>query len=373
MPNSERVPMAAPNLQYRQLKAEIDAAVAAVLEDGRYYLGPECQSLEQEIAALCGVPFGLGVNSGTDALALSLAALGVGEGDEVITTSFTFFATAEVISNLGAVPVFVDIEPNTFNIDARRIEAAITDRAKAIMPVHLFGQMADMNAIMDLARQHQLQVVEDAAQALGATFEGHPAGSFGDATGISFFPTKNLGACGDAGMAVTPHDATAENIRLLRFHGSGGGLTYRQLGVNSRLDDVQAAILRVKLTKLREWNESRQSRAARYNEALKGTRYVTPYCDPRCSHIYHQYTLRTPQRDAVLAFLHEQDVDSKVYYAIPLHQQPVYQDLGYQAGQLRHCEEAAEEVLSLPVFPEMTDDQQDRVIDALLEFDRTHG
>jgi dTDP-4-amino-4,6-dideoxygalactose transaminase len=372
MSDTERVPMAAPKLQYRQLKSEIDAAVSAVLDDGRYYLGPACQSLEQEIAALCGVPFGLGVNSGTDALALSLAALGVGEGHEVITTSFTFFATAEVISNLGATPVFVDIEPHTFNLDPRRIEAAITERTQAIMPVHLFGQMADMNAIMELARSHNLAVVEDAAQALGATYEGKPAGSFGDATGISFFPTKNLGACGDAGMVVTPRDDVGENVRLLRFHGSGGALTYRQLGVNSRLDDIQAAILRVKLQKLKEWNELRQTHAARYNEALTGARYVTPYCDPRCSHIYHQYTIRAPERDALQVFLDERGIDSKVYYAVPLHQQPVYEDLGYRPGQLRHCEEAAGEVLSLPVSPEMSVSQQDRVIEALRDFDRTH-
>jgi dTDP-4-amino-4,6-dideoxygalactose transaminase len=372
MSNSERVPMAAPNLQYRQLKSEIDAAVSAVLDDGRYYLGPACQSLEQEIAALCGVPFGLGVNSGTDALALSLAALGVGEGHEVVTSSFTFFATAEVISNLGAIPVFVDIEPHTFNLDPRRVEAALTERTKAIMPVHLFGQMTDMDALMTIARDHGVAVVEDAAQALGATFEGKPAGSFGDATGISFFPTKNLGACGDAGMAVTPLDDVAENIRLLRFHGSGGALIYRQLGVNSRLDDIQAAILRVKLKRLKEWNERRQTYAARYNDALEGTRFTPPYCDPRCSHIYHQYTLRAPERDAVQTFLNERGVDSKVYYAVPLHQQPVYDDLGYQSGQLRHCEEAAGEVLSLPVFPEMTVSQQDRVIEALLDFDRTY-
>jgi dTDP-4-amino-4,6-dideoxygalactose transaminase len=367
----ERIPMAAPNQQYRQLKSEIDAAVIAALEDGRYILGPQCQALEKEIAELSGVPYGLGVNSGTDALALSLAALGTGEGDEVITTPFTFFATAEVISNLGAVPVFVDIDPHTFNLDPRRVEAAITEKTKAIMPVHLFGQMADMEALGEIARERNLAVVEDAAQSLGATFQGRPSGSLGDAAGISFFPTKNLGACGDAGMIVTRREDVAENVRLLRFHGSGGALTYARLGVNSRLDDLQAAILRVKLSRLETWNAQRQAHAARYDAALQNTRFTPPYRDSRATHIFHQYTLRSPQRGDLQAFLSERNIDSKIYYEEPLHRQPVYADLGYRAGDLPQCDAAAEEVLSLPVFPEMTEEQQDRIIDALLEFDRT--
>ncbi|MBW3622065.1 MAG: DegT/DnrJ/EryC1/StrS family aminotransferase [Armatimonadetes bacterium] len=364
--------MAAPHLQYLSHKAEIDAAVSKTLAGGQYMLGPECQALEGEIARLCGASYGLGVNSGTDALALILAAFGVGDGDEVITTPFTFFATAEVIENLGAVPVFVDIDPQTFNLDPRRVEAAVTEKTKAIMPVHLFGQMADMDALGEIAKEYRLPVIEDAAQALGATFKDRPAGSFGDATGISFFPTKNLGACGDAGMVVTSREEVKEAVRLLRFHGSGGAGTYEQLGVNSRLDDVQAAILRVKLPHLEEWNGKRIAHAARYDAALKGTRYSIPYRDPRCKHIFHHYTLRTPERDAVQAFLEERGVDSRVYYAVPLHRQPVFEDLGYREGDLRNCDEAAEEVLSLPVFPELTESQQDRVINALLEYDRTH-
>lgn len=371
MATSDRVPMAAPNLQYLALKEEIDAAVSAVLAGGQYYLGPECQALEREIAELCRVPYGLGVNSGTDALALILAALGIGEGDEVITTAFTFFATAEVIGNLTATPVFVDIDPQTFNLDPRRVEAAINERTKVIMPVHLFGQMADMDALLELTRDHEIPIIEDAAQALGATFHDRPAGSFGDATGISFFPTKNLGACGDAGMVVTPREEIAEVVRMLRFHGSGGSSTYKLLGVNSRLDDVQAAILRVKLHCLDRWNRNRIENADRYDDALKNTRFTLPYRDPRAGHIFHHYTLRSRERDQVQRFLDERGIDSRVYYAVPLHRQPVFSDLKYGEGELRHTEEAAEEVLSLPVYPEMTEDQQARVIEALLEYDRT--
>ncbi len=365
--------MAAPNLQYRALKADIDAAVADVLTDGRYYLGPKCQALEAAIADLCGVSHGMGVNSGTDALSLSLAALGVDRGDEVITTPFTFFATAEVIANLGAVPVFVDIDSRTLNLDPEAVRRAVTDRTRAIMPVHLFGQMADMDALMALSREREIPVVEDAAQSVGAVFNGKPAGSFGDATGISFFPTKNLGACGDAGMVVTPRDDVAERVRQLRFHGSGGAAIYPRLGVNSRLDDVQAAILLVKLEHLAAWNLKRRENAARYDAVLAGTSVTPPWQDPRCYHIFHHYTVRTPRRNELQALLDDLGIDSRVYYQLPLHQQPVFASLGYQDGSLPECDRAAREVLSLPVFPEMTAEQHERVLEALAEYVQAEG
>lgn len=354
--------------QYQTIRAEIDAAYAEVMSRGAFILGPEVKQLEAEIAALCGVEYGIGVNSGTDALLISLLALGIGEGDEVITTPFTFFATAETISLTGARPVFVDIDPGTFTIDSAAAEAAVTPRTRAILPVHLYGQAADMDALAAVADRHGLKIVEDAAQIIGGSYKGRPAGSLGDMAAFSFYPTKNLGACGDGGMIVTNNAELAEQARLLRFHGSGGSYFYKRVGYCSRLDEMQAAFLRVKLRYLPQWNELRRSHAAIYNERLDGSAVTPPLEAPGCRHIYHQYTTRSKHRDALKAHLAEHGVDSGIYYPEALHLQDVYKDLGYKAGSLPESEAAAREVLSLPVYPELKSEDIEYVAARVLEF-----
>ncbi|HEY3266519.1 MAG TPA: DegT/DnrJ/EryC1/StrS family aminotransferase [Armatimonadota bacterium] len=340
--------------QYRAIQTEIDAAVAAVFARGSYILGPDVKALETEIAALCGASHGVAVNSGTDALLISMLALGFEPGDEIITTPFTFFATAEAISHTGATPVFVDIDPATFNIDPAAIEAAITPRTKAIVPVHLYGQAADMDAIMAIAQRHGLAVVEDAAQIIGGSYKGRPAGSLGSIAAFSFYPTKNLGAAGDGGMIVTNDADLAEKARVIRFHGSGGGYYYERLGYCSRLDEIQAAVLRVKLRYLKGWNDARRGHAAFYNEALAGSSVTTPAEADGCRHIYHQYTVRSADRGALKEHLAANGIDSGIYYPLPLHLQDVYRGLGLPLGSLPRSEAAAREVLSLPVYPELT-------------------
>lgn len=342
--------------QYAALKPEIDAAVAAVLERGTFILGPDVKALEAEIAAMCGVAHGIGVNSGTDAILISLLAAGIGPGDEVITTPFTFFATAETISLTGATPVFVDIEPDTFNIAADAVEAAITPRTRAILPVHLYGQVADMDALCALAERHGLVIVEDAAQAIGASYNNRPAGSFGAMAAFSFYPTKNLGAYGDGGMIVTDDADLAEQARVIRFHGSGGGYFYKRLGYCSRLDEIQATILRVKLPRLEDWNARRREHAALYTEMLADVDIITPIEAPGRHHIFHQYTLRTPRRDALKQWLTENGIDSGVYYPLSLHRQEVYRHMGLGEGSLPNSEAASREVLSLPIHPDLTRD-----------------
>lgn len=342
--------------QYQTMRPEIDAAVSSVLNGGAFVLGPEVRALEQEIATRCGVAYGIGVNSGTDAILLSLLALDIGPGDEVITSPFTFFATAETISVTGAKPVFADIDPNTFNIDPAAVEAALTPRTKAIVPVHLYGQAADMEPLKATAARYGLAIVEDAAQAIGASCHGKPCGSFGDLAAFSFYPTKNLGAFGDGGMVVTNDESLMEKVRLLRAHGSGGSYFYKRLGYCSRLDEIQAAILRVKLGYLDRWNESRRQHAALYNKSLQGSSVQTPQERNGCYHIYHQYTIRCERRDELKTHLASHGIDSGIYYPLPLHLQEVYQELGYQEGDLPNAEQASRQVLSLPVYPELTAD-----------------
>lgn len=337
--------------QYRSMRREIDAAIDAVLASGAFILGPEVAKLEEEMARLCGVRFGIAVNSGTDALLLSMLAAGIGPGDEVITSPFTFFATAETVSQTGATPVFADIDPATFNIDPEAVEAAITPRTKAIVPVHLYGQAAAMDRLLDISKRHGLVVIEDAAQAIGARYKGKPCGSFGALGAFSFYPTKNLGAFGDGGMVVTDDEGLAEQVRLLRAHGSGGTYYYQRLGYCSRLDEIQAAILRAKMKRLPEWNEGRRANAAAYDEGLARVPVVTPVEATGDYHIYHQYTIRCGRRDALRQFLSERGVDTGIYYPLPLHLQEVYRNLGYREGSLPHAEDAAREVLSLPVHP----------------------
>jgi dTDP-4-amino-4,6-dideoxygalactose transaminase len=352
--------------QYQSIKAEIQEALNRVLESQHFILGPEVKALEEEVARYCGTRFGVGVASGTDAILLALAACGIKEGDEVITTPFTFVATADTITALKAVPIFVDIDPATFNINPDLIEAKITPRTKAILPVHLYGQAAEMDPILDLGKKYGLKVIEDNAQAIGATYRGKRTGSLGDAGCLSFFPSKNLGGYGDGGMVVTNDEGIAERVRRLRAHGAKKKYFSEEQGYNSRLDEIQGAILRVKLRHLEEWIAGRRTAAARYSKLFAGVVGVT--APPEAAdkiHVYHQYTVRTPRRNAVQEFLKGQGIGTMVYYPIPLHLQPLFSGHCCQAEDFPEAERAGNEVLSLPMFPELTDEQISRVGDAL--------
>ena len=350
--------------QYRALKDKIDAAVLAVFAHGHFINGPNVHAFEHELAAYVGSAFAIGVNSGTDALHLALRALDIGPGDEVITTPFTFAATSEAIGLVGARPVFVDIDPERFTIDPRAIEAAITPRTQAILPVHLYGLPAPMEEICRIAHRHALAVVEDCAQAIGADIDGRRVGTFGDAGAFSFFPSKNLGAYGDGGMVTTSRADLAERIRSLRAHGGRVKYHHDELGINSRLDEVQAAILRVKLPHLEEWIARRRGHAHAYDAALHEA-LVAPIEPPNFRHVYHQYTVRLPDRDRVQRRLGEQGIQTMVYYPVPLHLQRVLAGFGYRHGDYPHAEFAAREVLSLPMFPELRADARQRVTGAL--------
>jgi dTDP-4-amino-4,6-dideoxygalactose transaminase len=339
-----------------------------VLESTQFILGPAVRDLEQQVATYCGCKYGVGVASGTDALRLTLTALGIGPGDEVITTPFTFIATANTISHCGARPVFVDIAPRTYNIDPAAIEAAITERTKAVVAVHLYGQPAGMDPIIELAEAHGLYVIEDAAQAIGARYNGRRVGSIGHAGCLSFYPTKNLGAYGDGGMVVTNDAVLAEKVDVLRRQGGKRKYHAEVLGFNSRLDALQAAILGVKLKYLDGWNEARRRVAQRYNELLDGLPVTTPYESPDVYHVYHQYTIRAQVRDALAAYLKERRIGTMVYYPVPLHLQELYTSLGYGEGSLPASEAASQEVLSLPMYPELTEAQQVVVAGAIRGF-----
>ena len=354
--------------QHEALSPHIERAVREVLRGGTYINGPNVTAFEQELAAYTGVPHAVGLNSGTDALYLALRALDIGPGDEVITTPFTFVATTEAIGMTGAKPVFVDIDPATFNIDPAAVEAAITPRTRAILPVHLYGQPADMNALVAVARRSHLAIVEDCAQSIGATVDGRKTGSIGTIGAFSFFPSKNLGACGDAGAIVTRDRALADRIRRLRAHGAAVKYYHDELGVNSRLDEIQAAILRVKLGHLEDWIERRRTIAAWYTVALnRFPEIVVAAALRNVRHVYHQYTIRAPRREDVARLLRERGIQTMVYYPVPLHLQRVHAALGLREGAFPHCERAAAEVLSLPMFPELRDTEIDAVVAALEE------
>ena len=366
------VPMLDLSLQYNSIRAEIKAAIDQVMDSQHFILGPQVKALEEEVARYCGRSFGVGVASGTDALTLALRALGIGAGDEVIVPSFSFIATADSVSLLGATPVFVDIDPETFCIATQQLAKRITPRTRAIIPVHLYGQSAEMDDILDIAKKYNLLVIEDNAQGIGATYKGRKTGSLGDIGCLSFFPSKNLGACGDAGMVVTDSEETARRVRSLRAHGSLKKYFSEEQGWNSRLDEIQAAILRVKLRYLDQWNEGRRSRAARYDTLLGGVRGVErPKTSAWGEHVYHQYTVRVSNRDAVQKEMTACGVSSMVYYPVPMHLQPIYGRLGYKPGDLPESERAAEEVLSLPIYAELTDDQIEYVANTLGDAVRT--
>lgn len=355
------------------LRDEFLAAVGRVLDSGRFLHGAEVGQLEKQIAQLSGAEHAVACASGSDALILALMALDIGEGDEVIVPSFTFFATASAVWRLNARPVFVDIDPATFNLDPHAVAEAITPATKAIIPVHLFGQCADMDAIGDIAQRHGLWVIEDAAQAIGAKYRGRPAGSMGAIGCLSFYPTKNLGAFGDGGMLTTNDGPLAERLRLFAAHGMSPRYYHQVVGINSRLDTIQAAILLVKLAHLESWTAARSRHADRYDRLFRSRgidrAIQLPQKAAGCDHVWNQYTIRIPggRRDALKAQLAQGQVGSEVYYPVPLHLQQCFRSLGYGPGTLPHTERAAQEVLSLPVFPELTAQEQDLVVDRLGE------
>lgn len=358
--------------EYAHFAEEIQAAVARVLASGRYILASEVEAFEAEAAAYLGVRYAIGCNSGTDALLLSLLACEIGPGDEVITTPFSFFATAATISRVGATPVFADIDPRTFNLDPARVAELITSRTRAIIPVHLFGQAADMTEFRRLADEHGLLLIEDAAQAFAARWAGQPVGTFGDLAAFSFYPTKNLGACGDAGLVTTNHPELARRVRILRQQGVDGLRYHHELmGINSRLDELQAAILRVKLPHLADLNAKRHLVAAIYDAGLAAVAGVCPpYVHPQATHIYHQYTIRTPYRDELRRFLADCGVETDVYYPVLLPDQPAYRNARYpfRTGPLPEARRATREVLSLPISPYLSHDQAEMVAERIKTF-----
>ncbi|MBK7140657.1 MAG: DegT/DnrJ/EryC1/StrS family aminotransferase [bacterium] len=358
------VPLLDLTRQYAYLKPELDKAVINVLTHGKFILGPEVAELEKQIAAYCKTKYAIGVASGTDALMVALHACGVGPGDEVITSNFSFFASAGVVARLGATPVFVDIEPDSYNIDPKLIEKAITKKTKVIMPVHLFGQLADMDPINEIAKKHGLKVVEDGAQSIGAEYKGRPCGSMGDLGCFSFFPSKNLGAGGDAGIITTNSEELYELCRILREHGQKPQYYHRIVGYNSRLDTIQAAMLLVKLPYLRKWSEKRIEHAKRYDKELAGVPGImTPPVMPYSTfHIYNQYTLASPKRKTVFEGLRAAGIGTAIYYPVPFHMQDCFKYLGYKEDQFPHSTKAGDEVFSIPIYPEMTEQEQTEVI-----------
>jgi len=357
-----------PRLQYLARKGEIDGVVMRVLERGRYILGEEVKALESEFAAYIGVEYGIGVGSGTEALHLALKACGIGVGDEVITVSHTAVATVAAIEQAGATPVLVDIEPNFFTIDPEKIVDAITPKTKAIIPVHLYGQPADLNPILEIAGSYNLRVIEDCAQAHGAVYKSKRVGSYGDLACFSFYPTKNLGALGDGGMVVTGQAEFARRLRLLREYGWAERYVSHFPGVNSRLDEVQAAILRVKLHYLDQDNAARARIASMYNTKLIGCDMVLPTCRQETNHVYHLYVVRTQRRDALKGHLKDKGIAALVHYPVPVHLQPVYQGRLTGVDQLLETERAAQEVLSLPIYPELNEAALEAVIKAVRTF-----
>ena len=364
------IPLVDLKAQYRAIKPEIDAAVERIFENTSFVLGPEVASFEDEFATYCGSEHAVGVSSGTAALGLALMACGVGPGHEVITTPATFIATAAAVSHVGATPVFVDIDPRTYNLDPTQLEAAITPRTRAILPVHLYGQPADMDPIMALADAHNLRVIEDACQAVGAAYGGRPAGSLGHVGCFSFYPSKNLGAAGDGGMLVTDDEEIADKVRKMRDHGRTSHYGHSLIGYTYRLDALQAGVLSVKLKHLDAWNASRRESARVYNRLLAGADLVTPYEPANCQAVYHIYAVLTANRDEVLEALRAKGIGASVHYPLPVHLQPAYAHLGLTKGRYPVAESMAEHTLSLPIYPELRLDQQEQVVAALLEIAR---
>ena len=367
------VPLLDLQAQYVSLRDDLQQAIDRVMSSQRFVLGDEVRKLETSIAEYCQTRHAIGCASGSDALLLAMMALDVKPGDEVITTSFSFFATGACVARLGARPVFVDIDPRTYNIDPSRVADAITPRTKLIMPVHLYGQCADMEPLLEVGRRHGIPVVEDAAQAIGSTDNGRRAGSMGVIGCFSFYPTKNLGGAGDGGILTTGDDDVAARLRRLRTHGGSNEYEHEEVGINSRLDELQAAVLNVKFPSLDKWSDERARKAEIYTKLLNdaGLRFplITPAVRSGSRHIYHQYVIRVPgNRDALMEHLKQHGVGSKIYYPIPLHLQKCFEYLGYKKGDLPESEAAANETFALPCYPELTDEQQAYVVDRISKF-----
>jgi len=372
------VPMLDFSREYAEIREEVLAAITEVCDSQRFILGPAVDSFETAAAQACGVPYAIGCSSGTDALWLALAALNIGPGDKVITTPFSFFATASSILRAGAQPIFADIDPSTFNLSPSSVEEIVSSqRMKAVMPVHLFGQCADMDAFLGLEGRYDLWNIEDAAQAFGAKFSGQPAGSFGHAAAFSFYPTKNLAAFGDAGLLTTQNPDTADRARMLRAHGMKVRYFHEEVGWNARIDSIQAAILQIKLRHVDAGNQRRRELAALYDQRFQAANLtgpttadgiVLPYVDPRGTHVFHQYVIRAPRRDELRAYLTAHSIGTEIYYPLPLHQQKALANLGYKPGDFLHAERAASEVLALPIYPHLREDELDTVVEAIRRF-----
>jgi len=362
------IPLINPRASYLACKEEIDAAIARVMESGRYILGQEVAAFEQEFAAYIGVRYGIGVGSGTEALHIALRACGIKPGDEVITVSHTAVATVAAIQLCGARPILVDIDPDTFVIDANQIEGAMTSRTKAIIPVHLYGNMAEMQVIRSIADRHGLRIIEDCAQSHGATYGGQKSGAWGSMAAFSFYPTKNLGALGDAGMVVTNDPELSDRVRLLREYGWRQRYVSEIPGLNSRLDELQAAVLRVKLKHLDQWNEKRRKKAKIYTERLVPLGIICPSEGLGVKHVYHLYVIRTRERDALQGFLKKKGIQTLIHYPVPIHLQKAYEDLGYRQGDLPLTEQCSLEILSLPFFPEIRESEMEEVTRGIRSF-----
>lgn len=363
-----QVPLLDLKPQYATIKDEILAAVSEVLESQRCIGGPKVAEFEEKIAAVSDCKFAVGVSSGTDAILNSLMSLDIGPGDEVITTPFTFFATVGCIVRTGARPVFVDVDPKTYNINPFLIEAAITAKTKAIMPVHLFGQMADMDPMMEIANKYSLVVIEDAAQSITSTYKGKKAGGIGTVGCFSFFPSKNLGGIGDGGMIVTNDETLYNRLAIMRNHGSRPKYYHSYIGGNFRLDPIQATALLVKLPHLDDWSEGRRQNAAYYDKKFFGTVVETPYISINCVSIYNQYVIRVANRDELVAYLKEKGIGCEIYYPVPMHLQQCFKHLGYKQGNLPEAEKASKEVMALPIYPELPNEMKDYVVKHIVEF-----
>jgi dTDP-4-amino-4,6-dideoxygalactose transaminase len=379
--DSQPVPMLDFSRQYEEIRTEVLAAIEAVCVSQKFILGPQVTSFEHATAKACAVPHAIGCASGTDALWLAMASAGIGPGDSVITSPFSFFASVSAILRCGATPLLADINPATFNLSPAAVLSVLNSRigksAKAILPIHLYGQCADMNVFRSFKQRHKLLLIEDAAQAFGATWNGTPAGALGDAAAFSFYPTKNLSAYGDAGLVTTASEALDEHARSLRAHGMKRRYYHDEVGWNSRLDTIQAAVLEVKLRHLPRWNERRREIAARYDQLFQSAGLVAasiqdgivlPYTDPRAHHIFHQYVIRAPRRDALRQYLTDRHIGSEIYYPLPLHLQTSLAHLGYAKGDFPESERAAAEVLALPIYPELSEDEQQTVVEAIRTF-----
>ncbi len=354
--------------QYNSMKDDIDGNIAEVFSSGAFVMGKWVKEIEEKVSGLMGAKRGIGVASGTDALDLAMMACDVGPGDEVITSPFSFVSVAEVAIRMGAKPVFVDIDPKTFNMIPEQVEAAINDKTKAIVPVHIYGQSVDMDPMMEAAGRKGIPVIEDAAQAIGSRYKDKPVGSIGHLACLSFYPTKNLGCYGDGGMVLTNDDKLGDKVSALRKHGQVEKYKYKYIGVNSRLDSIQAAILLAKAKKIEAWNDRRRCVASMYNEKLAGLPLETPYVADFAYHIYHQYTLKARNRDGLQKFLGEKGVGTAIHYPLGLHLQEAYEPLGHKLGDFPNCDEAATKVISLPMFPEITDEEVDYICGAIREF-----